>query len=259
MEEGYLTVLVIEDNEDFRAYLAEILKPLYKVIEAVDGREGWQKALSGHPHVIVSDISMPFMDGLTLSKKIRADKRTAHIPIILLTALTGDAYQLKGLQTGASDYLTKPFSPDILKIKIQNLASLNQSLKQTYSRRLEVATQPAVVESEDEKLLLRINTYIQENIDDEKLSVEQLARHLFMSRATLYNKLVDMTGETPVEYIRSVRLNKAAELLEKSNLRIAEIGYTVGFLTPNYFARAFKAKFNMSPSEYIALKKKPAS
>ncbi|WP_295122754.1 hybrid sensor histidine kinase/response regulator transcription factor [uncultured Chitinophaga sp.] len=251
----YLTVLIIEDNEDFRSYLKNYLKPYYKVMEAADGREGWQKALSAHPHVIVSDISMPYMDGITLSKKIRADKRTAHIPIILLTALTGDAYHLKGLQTGASDYLTKPFSAEILKVKIQNLALLNQSFKETYSRRLQVVTQPAAMESENEKLLLRITGYIEDNIDDEKLSVEQLAKYLFISRATLYNKVVDITGETPVEFIRSVRLNRAAVLLEKSDLRIAEIGYSVGFLTPNYFARAFKMKFNMSPSEYAAMKK----
>lgn len=253
-----LTVLIIEDNEDFRLYLRNQLKPFYKVIEAIDGREGWQKALSAHPHVIVSDINMPYMDGITLSKKIRADKRTAHIPIILLTALTGDAYQLRGLQTGASDYLTKPFSAEILRVKIQNLASLNQSLKEAYVKRLAIGTQPTVLENENEKLLFKITSYIEENIEDEKVSVEQLAKHLFMSRATLYNKVVDITGETPVEYIRSVRLNKAAEMLEKTDMRIAEIGYTVGFVTPNYFARAFKAKFNMSPSEFAALKRKPA-
>lgn len=252
-----LTILLIEDNDDFRTYLRDQLKPFYKIIEAVDGREGWQKALSGHPHVIVSDISMPYMDGITLSKKLKADKRTAHIPIILLTALTGDAWQLNGLKTGASDYLTKPFSAEILKIKIGNLASLNQSFKETYSRRFEVITQQPEALSENEKLLLKINRFIEENIDDEKLSVEQLAKHLYMSRATLYNKVVDFTGETPVEFIRSVRLNKAAELLETGSFRMSEVGYKVGFLTPNYFARAFKAKFNMSPSEYAAMKKKP--
>jgi signal transduction histidine kinase/ligand-binding sensor domain-containing protein/DNA-binding response OmpR family regulator len=252
----FLTVLLIEDNDDFRTYLRNQLKPFYKVIEAIDGKEGWQKALSSHPHVIVSDISMPYMDGITLSKKLKADKRTAHVPVILLTALTNDAYQLNGLRTGASDYLTKPFSAEILKVKIRNLASLNQSLKETYSRRFEVVTQQPAVESDNEKLLLTITRFIEEKMDDDKLTVEQLAKHLYMSRATLYNKVVDLTGETPVEFIRSVRLNKAAELLETSTLRMSEIGYTVGFLTPNYFARAFKAKFNMSPSEYAAMKKR---
>lgn len=251
-----LTVLLIEDNEDFRTYLRNHLKNQYKIIEAVDGKEGWQKALSTHPHVIVSDISMPYIDGITLSKKIKADKRTAHIPIILLTALTGDAYQLNGLRTGASDYLTKPFSAEILKVKIQNLATLNETLKETYSKRFQVATLQPAVESENEKLLLKITRFIEENIDDDKLSVEKLAKHLFISRATLYNKVVDLTGETPVEFIRSVRLNKAAELLANSDLRMSEIAYTVGFLTPNYFARAFKTKFNMSPSEYASLKKR---
>jgi AraC-like DNA-binding protein len=175
----------------------------------------------------------------------------------LLTALTGDAYQLNGLRTGASDFLTKPFSAEILKVKIRNLASLNQSFKETYSRRFEVVTQQPEVASENEKLLLNITRLIEENMDDEKLSVEQLAKHLYMSRATLYNKVVDLTGETPVEFIRSIRLNKAAELLETTNLRMSEIGYAVGFLTPNYFARAFKAKFNMAPSDYAAMKKKP--
>lgn len=256
-EGACLTVLLIEDNEDFRTYLRNHLKNQYKIIEAVDGKEGWQKALSGHPHVIVSDISMPYMDGITLSKKLKADKRTAHIPIILLTALTGDAYQLNGLRTGASDFLTKPFSAEILKVKIQNLALLNETLKETYSKRFQVATLQPAVESENEKLLLKITRFIEENIDDDKLSVEQLAKHLFISRATLYNKVVDLTGETPVEFIRSVRLNKAAELLANSDLRMSEIAYTVGFLTPNYFARAFKTKFNMSPSEYASLKKRP--
>lgn len=254
-----LTVLLVEDSEDYRSFLKNQLSRYYKVVEAADGREGWQKALQCHPQVIVSDINMPHMDGITLSRKIRSDKRTAHIPIILLTALTGDAWQLQGLQTGASDYLTKPFSTGILVVKIRNLASLNQQLKATYTKRVEVGTAPVEVESENEKLLVKVNRYIEAHIEDDKLSVEQLARYLFMSRATLYNKLVELTGETPVEYIRSVRLNKAAVLMENSDMRVAEIAYSVGFVTPNYFARAFKAKYNMSPTEYIAQKRKPAS
>ncbi|MCG2616232.1 ATP-binding protein [Terrimonas sp. NA20] len=251
-----LKVLLIEDNEDFRVYLRDHLKAHYKVIEAADGKEGWQKALSSHPHVIISDISMPQMDGITLSNKIKADKRTAHIPIILLTAMTGDANQLKGLKTGASDYLTKPFSADILKVKIRNILLLSHQLKETYERRLKVDTAPVEVQSENDKLLLKITEYIEEKLDADDLSVEQLSKHLFMSRATLYNKVVDLTGETPVEFIRSVRLNKAAEFLENTDMRIVEISYAVGFATPSYFTKAFKLKFNLSPSEYAAQKKK---
>ncbi|HVU94276.1 MAG TPA: two-component regulator propeller domain-containing protein [Puia sp.] len=251
-----LTVLLVEDNDDFRTYLRDNLRSCYKIIEAVDGKDGWQKVISRHPDVIVSDISMPNMDGIELSRKIRADKRVSHIPIVLLTALTENTYQLKGLETGASDYLTKPFPFDILNIKIRNLVSLNQRLRETYSRRLNVETPVAAVQSEDEKLMLKITRYIEANLDTAQLSVEELSKHVYMSHASLYRKIVELTGETPVEFIRSVKLNKAIDLLERSDMKISEIGYAVGFTTPNYFTRAFKAKFNLSPSEYVSLKRK---
>jgi len=253
---GMLTILLVEDNEDFRAYLKENLRECYHVIEAVDGKEGWQKAISRHPDVIVSDISMPNMDGIELSRKIKSDKRVSHIPIILLTALTEGAYQLKGLETGASDYVTKPFNFEILNFKIRNLVAQNLRFKETYTRRLNVGTQVTEVQSGDEKLILQVSQYIEANLDNAQLSVEELCKHVYMSHASLYRKIVDLTGETPVEFIRSVRLNKAAELLEKSDKKIAEIGYAVGFTTPNYFTRAFRAKFHLSPSEYISTKRK---
>lgn len=251
-----VTVLLVEDNDDFRCYLKDSLKSSFKVIEATDGREGWQKALSCHPDVIVSDINMPNMDGIELSRKLRSDKRVSHIPVILLTALTESAYQLRGLETGASDYVTKPFSFEVLHIKIRNLVHLNQRLKETYSRRLAIETPAVEVQSEDELLMLNVTRYIESNLDSAQLSVEELSRHVCMSHASLYRKIVDLTGETPVEYIRSVKLNKAVELLERSNMKISEIGYAVGFASPNYFTRAFRAKFNLSPSEYLTLKRK---
>jgi len=253
-----LTILLVEDNDDFRTYLRDNLNVYYKIIEAVDGKDGWQKAISRHPDVIVSDISMPNMDGIELSRKIKSDKRVSHIPVILLTALTENAYQLQGLETGASDYLTKPFPFEILNIKIRNLVLLNQRLRETYSRRLSVETPVTAVQSEDEKLMLKVTQYIESNLDSANLSVEELSKHVYMSHASLYRKIVDLTGETPVEFIRSVKLKKAADLLATSDLKISEIGYAVGFTTPNYFTRAFRAKFNISPSEYMSLKRKQA-
>jgi signal transduction histidine kinase/ligand-binding sensor domain-containing protein/DNA-binding response OmpR family regulator len=249
------TVLIIEDNDDFRIYLRENLKSFYKIVEASNGKDGWQKALSTHPKIIVSDISMPVMDGIVLSRKLKSDKRTNHIPIILLTAMNGDANQLQGLRTGASDYLTKPFNFEILDVKIKNLIDLNKSLKETYTRQLNIRTTEVEVESEDEKLLYKITRYIESKIDNPDLSVQDLSNYVFMNRRTLYNKIITLTGETPVEFIRSVKLTKAAALLESGNMRISEVGYAVGFGTPNYFTRAFKAKFNISPSEYLILKK----
>lgn len=245
------SILLVEDNDDFRFYLKENLRLEYKVIEATNGLEGWQKALSVHPSLIVSDISMPHMDGIQLCKKIKADKRTSHIPVILLTALTEEKNQIAGLKTGASDYITKPFNFEVLNAKIKNLLVLNDTLKNTYSKRVEVLTPKAEVESSSDKLIQKIVLYIEDNLTDTQLSVETLSKHVGMSRSTLYSKLLELTGQTPVEFIRSVKLDKAAHLLETSELTIAEIAYSVGFSTPNYFAKSFKAKFNLLPSEYI--------
>ena len=244
------SILLVEDNDDFRFYLKENLRNHYKVIEAADGKEGWQKALSGHPQLIVSDISMPVMDGIALTRKLKADKRTSHIPVILLTALTGDGERMEGLGTGANDYITKPFSFEVLMAKIKNLLELRNTFKTTYTRQIKVLTPEVAFESEDEKLLSRIINELEENIANPHLSVEFLSKQVGMSRSSLYNKLLELTGQTPVEYIRSFKLDKAAVLLEKRDLTIAEVAYLVGFSTPNYFAKAFKAKFNMLPSEY---------
>jgi len=245
------SILLVEDNEDFRFYLKDNLRHQYKVIEAADGQEGWQKALSGHPQLIVSDISMPNMDGLALIRKLKADKRTSHIPVILLTALTGEGEQLEGLGTGANDYITKPFSYEVLGAKIKNLLELGNKLKTTYARQVKILGPEITMESEDEKLMARIVGYLEENLANPQLSVEGLSKELGMSRSSLYAKLLDLTGQTPVDYIRSYKLEKAVGLLKNNDLTIAEIAYMVGFSTPNYFARAFKAKYGMLPSEYV--------
>jgi YesN/AraC family two-component response regulator len=206
--------------------------------------------------LIVSDISMPHMDGIQLCKKIKADKRTSHIPVILLTALTEEQNQITGLKTGASDYITKPFNFEVLQAKIKNLLLLNDVLKNTYSKRVDILSPKIEIESASDKLLVSLTKYIEDNLTDTQLSVENLSKHAGMSRSTLYNKLLELTGTTPVEFIRSVKLSKAAQLLEKSDMTIAEICYTVGFSTPNYFAKSFKAKFNMLPSEYVSKMRK---
>jgi signal transduction histidine kinase/ligand-binding sensor domain-containing protein/DNA-binding response OmpR family regulator len=252
---GMPTVLLVEDNDDFRFYLKDNLRNLYKVVEACNGKEGWQKALSAHPHLIVSDISMPYMDGIELTRKLKADKRTRHIPVILLTALKEEEHQLKGLGTGANDYITKPFNFEVLHAKLKNLLALRDTLQTTYTRQIKVVTPEPSIESEDEKLMTRIVSYLEENLTSSQLSVERLSREVGMSRSSLYSRLLEITGETPVEYIRGFKLEKAVVLLEKSDLTIAEIAYQSGFSTPNYFARAFKAKFNILPSEYATRKK----
>jgi YesN/AraC family two-component response regulator len=245
-------VLLVEDNDDFRFYLKDNLRNNYKVIEATNGKEAWQKALFHHPHLVVSDISMPEMDGIELIEKLKSDKRTSHIPAILLTAMTGQEQQLKGLRTGANDYITKPFNFEVLNAKIKNLLDLKSTMQSTYTKQIKVTTAEVAIESTDEKFLTEIVNYLETNLGNPQLSVESLSRHIGMSRSTLYTKLLEVTGETPVEYIRSFRLEKAAVLLEKSNMTISEIAYQVGFSTSNYFSKSFKGKYNMLPSEFIA-------
>jgi signal transduction histidine kinase/ligand-binding sensor domain-containing protein/DNA-binding response OmpR family regulator len=244
-------ILLVEDNEDFRFYLKDNLRLHYKVVEASDGRDGWQKTLSHHPQLIVTDISMPHVNGIELTKKIKSDKRTSHIPVILLTALTGEKEQLKGLETGANDYITKPFNFEVLNAKVNNLLTLNTTLKNTYTRQIKVLAPEVKIESDDEKLLNTIMIYLEENLTNPQLSVEDLSKHVGMSRSSLYNKILDLTGKTPVEFIRSVKLDKAAVLLEKSDMNVAQIAYSTGFSTPHYFTKSFKTKFGMLPSEFM--------
>ena len=247
-------VLLVDDSEDLRSYLKENLQEKYKIVEASDGKQGWQKTLSSHPEVIVSDVNMPNMDGIEMVHKIKNDARTKHIPVILLTVLAEEIDHLKGLETGANDYLTKPFNFTLLEAKIANLLLLNHSLKSTYSKHINIENPEVAHFSEDEQFLMSVARHVEENLGNSELSIEELSSMMNMSRSTLYNKIVALTGETPVEYVRSLKLSKAAVLLEKTDMKISEIGYKVGFSNPNYFARAFKAKYNMSPTKYISLK-----
>ena len=248
------TVLIVEDDYDFRFYIKDNLKNWFTIIEATDGKEGWQKTLASHPNIIVSDISMPEMDGIELCRKIKADNRTTHIPVILLTALTGEEQQLKGLETGATDYMTKPFNFEILLSKIRNILVQQENMRKTYQKQVEVKPTDVIVESPDEQFLQKLLRLIEENISNPNFSVEELSGDMFMSRYTLYKKILALTGKTPNEFIRHMRLKRAAQLLENGYLTVSQICYKVGFKSQKYFVKAFKSEFNVSPSNYIETK-----
>lgn len=248
-------ILIVEDNDDFRHYIKDNLKTKYKIFEALNGEEGWNRALSCHPDLIISDITMPLMNGIALSRKIKADKRTSHIPFIMLTGHSDEYEQLKGLESGANDYLTKPFNFEILNIKIKNLLQLNSSFRNTYTRQLKVVHTGVAVESSKEIFLAKVVNYIDTNLNSPKFSVVDLSRHLAMSRGALYTKIFELTGVPPVEFIRSYKLDRAAILLLKSDLTVSQIAYETGFATPHYFSRSFKDKFNMLPTEYRRVEK----
>ncbi|WP_286858365.1 MULTISPECIES: hybrid sensor histidine kinase/response regulator transcription factor [Sphingobacterium] len=248
-------VLIIEDDEDFRYYLKESLKEYYQTIEATNGKDGWQKALFHHPDLVVSDVQMPYLNGMEFSQKLAQDKRTKHIPVVLLTASQVDNGLVCGLESGAVGYLTKPFDMHVLVAKINSLLHLNQAFKEVYSKQVSIVAPELTVVSEKDKFLQKVLNYVHDNIDNPQLSVEALSAHTSMSRASLYNKLLELTGMSPVDFIRSVKLEKAASLLEKSDKSISEIAYETGFANPNYFTKVFKAKYQMTPSEYIQAQK----
>jgi signal transduction histidine kinase/ligand-binding sensor domain-containing protein/DNA-binding response OmpR family regulator len=243
-------LLLVEDNEDFRFYLKDNLRQYFTILEAADGKEGWQKALAHHPDLVVSDISMPEMDGIGLCRKIKKDQRTSHIPVILLTALAGEEQQLKGLEGGANDYLTKPFNFEILLSRIRNLLSQQAVARKTFEKRIDVKPADISVASPDEQFLYQVMEIIEKNISNPDFSVEELSRAAYMSRVALYKKLLALTGKTPIEFIRSVRLKRAAQLLEKSQMTVAEIAYEVGFNNPKYFSKYFKMEYHVLPSQW---------
>ncbi|WP_333863883.1 hybrid sensor histidine kinase/response regulator transcription factor [Chitinophaga sp.] len=246
------TILVVEDNEDFRFYIKDNLKPWFDVLEAADGKAGWQKALSGHPDLIVSDISMPEMNGIDLCRKIRDDRRTASIPVILLTALTGEEQQLTGLETGASDYMTKPFNVEILLSRIRNLLNQQENIRKTYQKQVQVvASEPEVAAPAEDDFVRRALAYVERHLSDAELSVEGLSREMLLSRAALYKKLFALTGQTPAEFIRHIRLQRAKQLLEIGNTTVAEVAYQVGFNNPKLFAKTFREIYGELPSSYL--------
>lgn len=244
------TVLLVEDNDDFRFYIKDNLKDSFNIIEAENGKKGWQKVLSMHPNLVVSDISMPEMNGIDLCKKLKSDSRTTHIPVILLTALIGEEQQLKGLETGATDYMTKPFNFEILLSKIKNILSQQEQMRKTYQKQVEVTPTEEHVESPDELFIKKVLLLIDNNISNPNFSVEKLSDDVFVSRYTLYKKILSMTGKTPNELVRSMRLKRAAQLLETGHLTISQIGHKVGFKSQKYFVKAFKAEFDVIPSRY---------
>jgi signal transduction histidine kinase/ligand-binding sensor domain-containing protein/DNA-binding response OmpR family regulator len=244
------SILLVEDNEDFLFYLKDNLRAPFNIIEARNGKEGWQKVLGEHPDLVVSDIMMPEMNGIDLCHKIKEDQRTSHIPVILLTARSSEEIQIQGYTTGANDYITKPFSFEILLSRINNLLIQQEKLKKNFQKQIALPPDDITVTSDDEKLIRQALEVVKKNLDNTEFSVEDLSRAMFMSRATMYKKIAALTGITPVEFIRSVRLKHAAQLLEKSQMTVSEIAFEVGFNNTKYFVKYFKEEFNVLPTAY---------
>jgi YesN/AraC family two-component response regulator len=242
-------VLLVEDNEDFSEYLRVQLAPYFDVETADNGKTGWQKVLSYHPDIVISDISMPIMDGLTLCRKIKADKRTRNVPVILLTAF-GDEKILDSFKGGAADFISKPFRFERLLVRVQNILDEYALLTKALTKKVDVQVADIKVESPSEKFVVAMLEHIDEHLSDSGFSVAQLGRLMCMSRVNLYKRALELTGTPPLESIRNRRLERAAQLLLKADMTVAEVAYAVGFNDPKYFAKVFRLVYKVAPSEY---------
>jgi signal transduction histidine kinase/DNA-binding response OmpR family regulator len=247
-------VLLVEDNDDLRTYMRNHLSGAYRVVESGNGQQGLAMALDLMPDLVISDWMMPEMDGIELCERMKNDARTSHIPVILLTALTAGDAKRKGLETGADEYLTKPFDPAELLLRVGNLLENRRRQRDYFSQEIRLEPTQTVVASADEKFLRRLMQIVEERMGDSDFSVEEFSREAGLSRVHLHRKLKALTDQAPGDFVRMMRLKRAAQLLDARAGNIAEIAYQVGFNNLSYFSKCFREQFGVLPNEYIKQK-----
>jgi DNA-binding response OmpR family regulator/nitrogen-specific signal transduction histidine kinase len=245
----HLKLLIVEDNNEFRSFLQDELSEKYNIVLANNGKDGLEKALHHQPDLIITDVMMPEMTGTELCYILKKNIQTSHIPVILLTAKTSDKAQIEGFEAGADAYIPKPFNMNILLLRIQHLIEQQEQRKKMFKNAITINTDALTSTKIDKGLINSALQAIEKNIDNSAYSVEQLSKDLCMDRTGLYRKLSAVVGQTPSEFIRSVRLKKAAELLKKG-LSVSEVSGLVGFSTMSYFTKCFQDEFGVKPSRY---------
>ena len=250
-------VLIIEDNEELQSFLRLKLSPLYQLLQETDGESGLRTAIDYTPDLIICDVSLPGIDGIEVTRRLRNDLRTSHIPIFLLTARTFLEQRLEGIEAGADAYLTKPFNIQLLTARISAALRNREILRESYGQPLATEEMPAFdldlpdfVSDLDRDFLHRFVAYVGENHGDQDFSISNLSRELGLSRSQLYRKVKALLGDSVGSYVERVRLERAEALLTAGELSIADIAYTVGYSSPDYFARVFKSKYNVPPSKF---------
>ena len=252
------TVLIVDDNADIRVYLRSILQDKYQINEAADGQQGLALANEIVPDLIVSDVMMPVMNGLEFCQRVKNGTATSHIPVILLTARALSHHQIEGYESGADAYITKPFSAEVLMARIGNLLKSRHQLKDLFGK--VAGTEEAdLVETPAEELapqnkkedafVTKFRDFVEKNLADSDLNVETIGAELGLSRVQLYRKVKALTGQSPVELLRTARLQKGRELLQTTDKNVSEVAYEVGFTAPSYFTKCFKDEFGISPSD----------
>jgi signal transduction histidine kinase/ligand-binding sensor domain-containing protein/DNA-binding response OmpR family regulator len=247
--DGKPVVLIVEDNADLRAYIREYLEADYAVQEAGNGKEGYDRATEIVPDLVISDIMMPQMDGMELCRALKQDVRTSHVPVILLTARAGTDSKIEGLELGADDYVTKPFETKELGARVRNLIEQRRLLRKKFSSGVVLKPGEVAVTSLDDALLKRVMRAVEQGMSNEQYGVEDLSREVALGRRQLERKLQGLTGLSPAEFIRTMRLQRAHELLSKNAGTVSEIAFQVGFSSPSYFSSCFHERFGYPPSE----------
>lgn len=243
-------ILVVEDHSDLRKYIKESLTDTYQVIEAPNGKAGFTKAADMIPDLIISDVMMPEMDGYTFCNKIKSNEKTSHIPVILLTAKASTKDKLEGLELGADDYIIKPFNPDELKIRVRNLIKIREQLRQKFTSEMVLKPNEVVVPSSQVQFIEKLKSIIESNLEDDSFGVERLSDEMGMSRSQLHRKLKAITNQSTTEFIRNLRLHRAAQLILQDAGSMSEIAYEVGFNSQAYFNKSFQDLFGCSPTDY---------
>lgn len=250
------SVLVVEDNLRVRAYLVELLAPSYQVYDASNGQEALELALEVIPDMVVSDVMMPVMDGITFCHRLKNDMRISHIPVILLTARALTDSIIEGLESGADDYLTKPFDERVLLARINNILQTRREIRKRVCREMILNPQDVSLNTQDGIFLSRLVGYIEEHIEEADFNIIQMAAEMAMSHSNLYKKVKALTGMSVIGFVKDFRLKRAAQLLAQNALNITEIAYTVGYSERRHFSQDFKRKFNLTPKEYAEKHKK---
>ena len=243
-------VLIIDDHADMRAYLSSCLGEGYRIISAPDGRAGLARATELLPDLVLSDLMMPHLDGLELCRRLKTDERTSHIPVVLLTARAAPDSRVQGLETGADDYLTKPFRPAELRVRVANLLAQRQLLRQRFAREVTLRPRDISITSADEVFLTRALAVVEKHFADPAFDVETFAAALAMSRVHLFRKLKALTDQAPTDFVRVLRLRRAAQLLAGGAANVSEVAYAVGFNNLSHFSKSFRELHGHAPSEH---------
>jgi len=243
-------MLVVDDNEDFRNFISAMFIDSYRILKAEDGEIALKIILDKMPDLIICDVMMPNMDGFELCRMVKQDIRISHIPIILLTAKAGEENKYKGLEAGAEDYIAKPFNMEMLSLKVSRIIERQKKTRDQFKHKVDITTADVEITSMDEKFVKKAVALVEANLSNSEFLVEDLCREMGMSRVYFYKKILSLTDKTPSEFIRFIRLKRAADLLEKSQLFVNEVAFQVGFNDPKYFRKYFKDEYGVSPNEY---------